>query len=481
MLTRLAARHPGDADVLTLLGLLARAEGDAAGALAAFADARAADPGNPARLLNLGLALKQAGQHAEAVAALEAALAARPGHGATLAGLGSCLIAADRADEALPVLREAIAAGPGHAEAWNNLGVALGRTGDGSAARDAFAEAVRLRPGFREARLNLADRLLADNQLSVARAMVAPIIAAEPGHMRAATLEATIAERSGAPERAIAVYRRALAAGGLHAVPAINLARLLIAAGQPGEALDWCARLLKAAPSITTPLAFRMAALDRLGDSTGLAALTRLDTFVRVRDVEAVAGFATLAAFDRALLAELAADAGLTRDPAGLVTQGGSQSGDLADVGSPGIAALAQIARRELGAYLGALGPDDHPWVQARPGRWTLSLWGTILQPGGAVGPHIHAPNWLSGVYYPWSDAPPPAGQGWFAIGCLPAALGGGGTVSTIEPRAGRMILFPSFLWHATLPFGGSAPRPSFAFDLVPDGIGRPHRLPPRR
>jgi hypothetical protein len=39
------------------------------------------------------------------------------------------------------------------------------------------------------------------------------------------------------------------------------------------------------------------------------------------------------------------------------------------------------------------------------------------------------------------------------------------------------MILFPSFLWHATMPFGGAADRASFAFDLVPDGVGRQHRL----
>ncbi|MFD2137552.1 putative 2OG-Fe(II) oxygenase [Novosphingobium resinovorum] len=101
-------------------------------------------------------------------------------------------------------------------------------------------------------------------------------------------------------------------------------------------------------------------------------------------------------------------------------------------------------------------------------------MWGTILRPGGEVGPHIHAPNWLSGVYYPEFEGE----DGAFAIGLLPEELGGGGTPVTYPPRAGRMILFPSYMWHATLPFGGDKERISFAFDLVPKGIGRAHKLP---
>ncbi len=106
-------------------------------------------------------------------------------------------------------------------------------------------------------------------------------------------------------------------------------------------------------------------------------------------------------------------------------------------------------------------------------------MWGTILEPGGTVDAHIHAPNWLSGVYYPSFEEQPGTGDdGGFVIGALPGELGGGGTREIIRPRAGRMILFPSFFWHGTLPFNGPHDRLSIAFDLVPDTIGRPHRLP---
>ena len=160
------------------------------------------------------------------------------------------------------------------------------------------------------------------------------------------------------------------------------------------------------------------------------------------------------------------------------MTRQGRQSADLARGETPALAALVAVAQEQLAAHHARIRPSEHPWAAARPVSWTVTLWGTILSPGGAVEPHIHAPNWLSGVYYPDLPAGVASGEeGGFAIGCLPEALGGGEPLHRIEAKPGRMILFPSFLWHATLPFEGAAKRLSFAFDLVPAGTGRPHRL----
>ena len=37
-----------------------------------------------------------------------------------------------------------------------------------------------------------------------------------------------------------------------------------------------------------------------------------------------------------------------------------------------------------------------------------------------------------------------------------------------VEPRLGRVVLFPSFLFHRTVPFRGKDRRISIAFDLLP-------------
>ena len=38
-----------------------------------------------------------------------------------------------------------------------------------------------------------------------------------------------------------------------------------------------------------------------------------------------------------------------------------------------------------------------------------------------------------------------------------------------VRPEPGLLVLFPSYLWHGTVPFGGDQVRTTIAFDLVPD------------
>lgn len=480
LVDRLLELRPGDGDALTLSAMVAQRTGNAERALADFRAACAADEGNPARHQNLAVALKAAGAYAAAIAAFERALALRPGHAATLANLGSCLIAAGRPEAALAPLGQALAHAPGHAEAANNMGVALARLGRHREAAQHYRTALAARPDHAEAALNLADALGATGQPREAQALVAAVLERRPDQPRAANQLGLLRERAGDHAGAAAAFARGFDAAAPDHALGVNLARALIRAGDPERALGVCDRLIATQPSITTPLALRLAALERLGRPAQRDALMGVARFVAIHDFESAPGSPDMAAFDRALGEELRAHPSLTFEPEGLVTRKGRQSGELADAASPALRALAGMARERLGQALATLAaqPCDHPFLRALPREWSLTLWGTVLQPGGAVGAHIHAPNWLSGVYYP-AFAPdghdPDAGA--LALGLLPDELGGGGAPVVLRPRAGRMILFPSYLWHATLPFAGERERISFAFDLVPAGIGRPHRL----
>jgi len=41
--------------------------------------------------------------------------------------------------------------------------------------------------------------------------------------------------------------------------------------------------------------------------------------------------------------------------------------------------------------------------------------------------------------------------------------------VKVIEPAEGVVLLFPSYLWHATVPFERGEERISIAFDVYPE------------
>ncbi len=38
----------------------------------------------------------------------------------------------------------------------------------------------------------------------------------------------------------------------------------------------------------------------------------------------------------------------------------------------------------------------------------------------------------------------------------------------TIRPEPGKLALFPSYMWHGTVPFVDSEPRITAAFDMLP-------------
>jgi uncharacterized protein (TIGR02466 family) len=92
---------------------------------------------------------------------------------------------------------------------------------------------------------------------------------------------------------------------------------------------------------------------------------------------------------------------------------------------------------------------------------------------GGHQAPHIHPEAWLSGVYYPLvpeairSDE---GGQGWLAFDEPDRHFPRSDEAPTlrVRPTEGLLVLFPSYLFHRTIPFSGEGARISIAFDVIP-------------
>jgi hypothetical protein len=57
--------------------------------------------------------------------------------------------------------------------------------------------------------------------------------------------------------------------------------------------------------------------------------------------------------------------------------------------------------------------------------------------------------------------------QGWIKFG-EPGVEMGLGPRRVLQPVPGRLVLFPSYMWHGTIPFQGASPRTTIAFDAVP-------------
>jgi uncharacterized protein (TIGR02466 family) len=123
-------------------------------------------------------------------------------------------------------------------------------------------------------------------------------------------------------------------------------------------------------------------------------------------------------------------------------------------------------------ARLQEAGAADHPWIRHAPRRWKVNAWAVVLRDGGHQLSHVHPEAWLSGCYY---VALPDTGMGashgedgWIEFGRPSAQLFSkvDSPVVAVEPKPGRMVMFPSYTFHRTIPFRGEGQRICIAFDV---------------
>jgi uncharacterized protein (TIGR02466 family) len=84
---------------------------------------------------------------------------------------------------------------------------------------------------------------------------------------------------------------------------------------------------------------------------------------------------------------------------------------------------------------------------------------------------HFHPDGWLSSAYYvqtPPEAEDPVARSGWIKFGEPRNPVPGVKAERFVQPRPGRLVLFPSYMWHGTTAIHGDAPRVTIAFDVKP-------------
>lgn len=156
--------------------------------------------------------------------------------------------------------------------------------------------------------------------------------------------------------------------------------------------------------------------------------------------------------------------------------RGGTQTdGDILIRSEP----LMRQVRKALGdaidLYVSRLPAFDaaHPTLkEPRNGARIVGGWSVRLTAQGFHVSHVHPRGWLSSAFY--VSLPPGVGDagdthdGWLSLGVPPAELKLGlPPLRLIRPQPGRLALFPSIMWHGTLPFADGE-RLTIAFDVAP-------------
>jgi Flp pilus assembly protein TadD len=153
--------------------------------------------------------------------------------------------------------------------------------------------------------------------------------------------------------------------------------------------------------------------------------------------------------------------------------RGGTQTdGPLLSRVEPVIRTLRAAIVQAVESYRSSLPPIDsrHPMLRhRRDGRVRFAgSWSVRLSGSGFHSNHVHPQGWISSALY---VAVPPQlaeGEGELVLGQPEAELGLDlPPIRRFEPRAGRLVLFPSMMWHGTTPFA-QGERMTMAFDVAP-------------
>ncbi|CAN5209037.1 putative 2OG-Fe(II) oxygenase [soil metagenome] len=157
--------------------------------------------------------------------------------------------------------------------------------------------------------------------------------------------------------------------------------------------------------------------------------------------------------------------------------RGGTQTdGDIFTHIDPVLVQLREAIRETVAEHVSNFPPhvEGHPLLG--PPRQPIGFsggWSVRLQSRGYHANHVHPAGWISSALY--IALPPDLGQeeaGYLALGdpSAPTFQVDLPPFRTIEPKPGRLALFPSYMWHGTRPFG-EGERLTVAFDIaVPQG-----------
>lgn len=384
---------------------------------------------------------------------------------------------AGRAVEAERLYREILRQWPGHPVAATLLARLAMRAGHGSEARSLLTTAIAAAPEYTQAHATLAECLehLGEPALAVGSQRRALILT--PGQAPPMVSLGNAAQQDNDNEAASALYRRALSVQPGSVPAANNLASASLKLDDPGAAMQATDRVLESDPGHVRATAYRTVALRALGRGEEADALVGLGTLVGTLELDVTEDYGDINTFNAELTRALEAHPNLSKDwdPSQRAIRGGAIVPRLLTHDAPVLGAFERYLRAAIDKTVAAL-PDDphHPFLSRKPRSYDLDVWANFLGRSDHQSAHIHNLGWMSGVYYvavpePEPDENPRAG--WIEFNRpgygIPEPSEEAG-IEAIQPRPGMTILFPSYVWHGTIPFRGTGQRISIAFDLHP-------------
>jgi uncharacterized protein (TIGR02466 family) len=443
-------------------------------AVASYRQALKLQPNTPDLWFNLGIALTQINQLNEAAEAYRQATRVNPQFFEAHGNLGTILQRQGKLDEAIASYEAGLKINPQDARGFFNLGTVLRDKGQLGDAVNAYQQALKLFSNYTDAHNNLGETLR------------------DMGDMDAA----------------VKSYQAALTLNQQHANANYNMAEFLYLAKRFDDAIpyfeisqldDWQERILYCLYKGEKYDAFQAnihahlsgtAQSSKAHHSPFLATLSTHysinfnapDPYNFCKNAldfvykKAIPEIAPSSALLKALLNDIQ-NAQIAERKQARLTNGQQSAGNLFKRPEASFKALAELIKKEFLDYKNHFINADCELIKAFPDELEFtSSWYVKMQKGGHLNAHIHEIGWISGaVYLAMPKAPENSIEGAFEYGThgddypIVAPLTPDSFPKAhVMPSVGDIVLFPSSLFHRTVPFSANTERICIAFDLKP-------------
>ncbi|MFM9912237.1 MAG: tetratricopeptide repeat protein [Methylophilaceae bacterium] len=448
---------------------------------------------------NQGIAFANANRLKEAITCYQKAIALNPTFTVALYNFGTSLQALMRLDEAADAYRQVLALDPSFFEAHGNLGMVLQLQGKLDEAIASYRKTLAINPNDALGHYNLATALRNHGKLDEAIASYAKAIALFPNYVDAYANMGEALFDFGKPDEAVASYRQALAIAPDNAAANYKMGIFLYDAGELSAAIpyfqrsqmaDWRERTLYCLYKTEQYDAFKQGLQVLMGEKNISPFLATLSSHYATNfgEVDQYSfcknpldfvyhnNIVPLSQAGSSLLADLLRDinfAEIAKRKQGRLHYGVQSSGNLFMRTEISFKTLASLITLEVEKYRAKFSGENCELMQSFPINIEFSSsWYVKMSSGGHLTSHIHEEGWLSGSVY----LSIPQQKTGTHDGSIEFSTHGDNypqkhqnfPVQAVAPIVGDIVLFPSSLFHRTIPFSSDEERICVAFDVKP-------------
>ena len=154
-----------------------------------------------------------------------------------------------------------------------------------------------------------------------------------------------------------------------------------------------------------------------------------------------------------------------------LLSNGKQSSGNIFLHQREDIQLLKKILENKVTNYLKEFSTSSEGFIKNWPKKYNIYGWLVSINSGGNLAAHIHKEGWLSGSLYFKMPSKKTKEEGNIVFSFDGANYPTDGKKfdkKSVDVYKGDLVLFPSSLFHHTVPFKSNEERVTFAFDIIP-------------